>query len=148
MMKDILMQLVRNSAVHGIEMPDVRKTAGKRETGIIKLTITLSEDRKHIHMKLIDDGKGLDYPKIAKKALSKKLIKKEDATNKDILMKAIFMPGFSTAEGAEDGVHAGRGIGLNLVRDRVKETNGTIKLRSETGKGTVFFVSIPLPKNK
>jgi two-component system chemotaxis sensor kinase CheA len=148
MMKDILMQLVRNSAVHGIEKPDDRKAAGKREIGIIKLTIALSEDRKHIHMKLIDDGRGLDYLKIAKKAVSKKLIKKEDANNKDILMKTIFMPGFSTAEGsAEEGIHAGRGIGLNLVRDRIKEVNGTIKLRSETGKGIVFFVSIPMPKN-
>jgi two-component system chemotaxis sensor kinase CheA len=146
MMKDILMQLIRNSVVHGIEKPDVRKKKGKNETGIIKLAIKISEDHKHIHLKLIDDGKGLDYPKIAQKAISKKLIKKEEANNKDLLLKAIFMPGFSTAEGAEDGVHAGRGIGLNLVRDRIKEVNGTIKLRSETDKGTVFFVSIPFPK--
>jgi two-component system chemotaxis sensor kinase CheA len=144
MMKDILMQLIRNSVVHGIEKPDIRKGKGKNETGIVKLTINVTEDHKHIHIKLIDDGKGLDYPKISQKALSKNLIKKEDANNKDALLKAIFLPGFSTAEGAEDGVHAGRGIGLNLVRDRVKEVNGSIKVKSETDKGTMFFVSIPL----
>lgn len=54
-----------------------------------------------------------------------------------MLMKVIFAPGFSTA--ATEGMHGGRGIGLNLVRDRIKEVNGTIKLRSETDKGTVFL---------
>jgi two-component system chemotaxis sensor kinase CheA len=141
-MKEILMQLIRNSAVHGVELPDVRKAKGKNETGVVKLSIKMSEDRKSIHIKLSDDGRGLDYKKIAQKAVMSKIIKKEDANNKDMLIKAIFAPGFSTAD--TEGVHAGRGIGLNLVRDRIKEVNGTIKLRSETDKGTLFFVSIPV----
>ena len=144
--KEILMQLVRNSVVHGVEKPEVRKTKGKNETGIIKLSIKVTEDHQYIHIKLSDDGKGLDYRKIAEKAVSRKLIKKENANNKDILIKAIFAPGFSTAD--TESVHAGRGIGLNLVRDRIKEVNGTIKLNSETDKGTVFFVSIPLKQQK
>ncbi|MDR2943355.1 MAG: hypothetical protein LBV17_12280 [Treponema sp.] len=144
--KDILMQLIRNSAVHGIEKPDERKKRGKNETGIVKLSIKKSEDHKHVHIKLTDDGNGLDYKKIAQKALQKKLIKKEDVENKDMLLKAIFLPGFSTAE--TETVHGGRGIGLNLVRDRIKEVNGTIKVKSETGKGTVFFISLPLQKQK
>ena len=143
-MKDILMQLVRNSAVHGVEMPKVRKAKGKNETGIVRLSIKMSEDHKFINIKLSDDGKGLDYKKIAEKAIKNKLIKKEDAGNKNALMRAIFAPGFSTAE--TEGVHAGRGIGLNLVRDRIKEINGVIKLNSEIDKGTVFFVSIPVEK--
>jgi len=142
--KEILMQLIRNSAVHGVEEPDVRKEKGKNETGIVKLSITMTSDKKNIHIKLSDDGKGLDYDKIAKKAVENKLIKKSEADNKDLLMKVIFSPGFSTAE--TEGVHAGRGIGLNLVRDRVKEIQGTIKLRSETDKGIVFFISIPVIK--
>jgi len=141
-MKEILMQLIRNSAVHGVELPEVRKAKGKNETGIVKLSIKMSEDQKYIHMKLSDDGKGLDYKKIAQKAVANKIIKKEDAANKDMLIKAIFAPGFSTAD--TEGVHAGRGIGLNLVRDRIKEVNGTIKLRSEADKGTLFFVSLPV----
>jgi two-component system chemotaxis sensor kinase CheA len=144
--KEILMQLVRNSVVHGVEKPEVRKTKGKNETGIIKLSIKVTEDHQNIHIKLSDDGKGLDYRKIAEKAVNRKLIKKENANNKDILIRAIFAPGFSTAD--TESVHAGRGIGLNLVRDRIKEVNGTIKLNSETDKGTVFFVSIPLQQQK
>jgi two-component system chemotaxis sensor kinase CheA len=145
-MKEILLQLVRNSCVHGIEIPDERKAKGKKERGIIRLSIKISEDRQHIHIKISDDGKGLDYKKIAERAVKNKLIKKEDANSKDMLMKAIFAPGFSTAD--KEGVHGGRGIGLNLVRDRIKEVNGTIKLRSETDKGIVFFVSIPFAKNQ
>jgi two-component system chemotaxis sensor kinase CheA len=142
--KEILMQLIRNSAVHGIELPDVRKEKGKNEVGIVKLSITMTNDKHNIHVKLSDDGKGLDYKKIAEKAIENNLIKKEEADNKDVLMKVIFAPGFSTAE--TEGVHAGRGIGLNLVRDRVKEVQGTIKLRSEADKGIMFFISVPVPK--
>jgi len=141
-MKEILMQLIRNSALHGIEMPDDRKAKGKNEMGVIKLSIKMTEDRKNIHIKLIDDGKGLDYKKIANRALEKNLIKPEDANNPDVLMKVIFMPGFSTAD--TETVHGGRGIGLNLVRDRIKEVKGTIKVKSETNKGTLFFISLPV----
>ena len=144
--KEILMQLIRNSAVHGIETPEVRKAKGKKETGIIKLSIKISEDYKHIHIKLIDDGAGLDYRKIAKRALEHKLIKDEDANNADVLTKIIFAPGFSTAE--TEGMHAGRGIGLNLVRDRLKEIKGTIKVRSETDKGIAFLISVPFENDK
>jgi len=143
-MKEILLQLVRNSVVHGLELPEDRLKKGKSEFGVIKLSIKVTEDKKFIHMKLSDDGKGLDYKKIAQRALANKMIKKEDAENKDLLMKVIFSPGFSTA--ATEGIHGGRGIGLNLVRDRVKEINGTIKLRSETDKGTLFFITIPVKK--
>ncbi|GBU26848.1 hypothetical protein R84B8_00363 [Treponema sp. R8-4-B8] len=141
-MKEILMQLIRNSALHGIETPEERKAKGKNETGTIKLSIKMTEDHKNIQIKLTDDGKGLDYKKISENALAKNLIKKEDANNPDILMKVIFMPGFSTAE--TETVHGGRGIGLNLVRDRIKEVKGAIKLKSEPNKGTLFFISLPV----
>jgi len=144
-MKEILMQLIRNSAVHGIEMPDVRKAKGKKETGTVKLSIKMSEDRKMINIKLSDDGNGLNFQKISQRALERKLIKPEDAQNRDMLLKIIFSPGFSTAD--TEGVHAGRGIGLNLVRDRVKEINGSVKLRSEDGKGTLFLITVPVKNN-
>jgi len=140
--KEVLMQLIRNSALHGIEMPEERKAKGKNEMGIIKLSIKMTEDHKGIHVKLTDDGRGLDYKKIAEKALAKNLIKKEDAKNPDILSKVIFMPGFSTAD--TETVHGGRGIGLDLVRDRIKEVKGNIRLKSEPNKGTLFFISLPV----
>ena len=144
--KEILMQLIRNSAVHGLETPEVRKEMGKSETGVIKVSIKLSDDEQYIKIKLSDDGKGLDYRKIGDRALSQNIISKENVNNKNMLMKAIFAPGFSTAD--VEGVHAGRGIGLNLVRDRIKEVNGTISLYSEDDKGTVFFISIPVVKQQ
>ena len=140
--KEILLQLVRNSVVHGIEMPDIRQAKGKNETGSIKLSIKMAEDNKEILIELNDDGGGLDFQGIAERALQNNLIKREDADNKSLLKKVIFSPGFSTA--AEEGIHGGRGIGLNLVRDRIKEVNGSIKLRTEADKGTVFLVSIPV----
>jgi len=140
--KEILMQLIRNSALHGIEMPEERKAKGKNEVGTIKVSIKMTEDHKNVQIKLTDDGRGLNYKKIAERALEKGLIKKEDANNNDMLTKVIFMPGFSTAE--TESVHGGRGIGLNLVRDRIKEINGKITLRSEPDKGTVFLMSLPV----
>jgi len=143
-MKEILMQLIRNSAVHGIEVPEARVKRGKKETGTIKLSIKMAEDNKNIVIKLQDDGGGLDYKKIGEKALSKKMIKPEEVDNVDVLTKVIFSPGFSTAE--TEGVHAGRGIGLNLVRDRLKDIKGTVKLKSEAGKGTLFMMVVPATK--
>jgi two-component system, chemotaxis family, sensor kinase CheA len=142
--KEVLMQLIRNSVVHGVEMPDERVAKGKKETGVIQLSI--KTDGKTIQVKLLDDGRGLDFKKISEKALSLDMIKKEEAGNKGALLQAIFAPGFSTAD--TEGIHAGRGIGLNLVRDRVRDAKGTIKLQTEWGKGTVFNIFLPLENNE
>jgi two-component system chemotaxis sensor kinase CheA len=139
-MKEVLMQLVRNSVVHGVETPEERLANGKNETGTIRLSIKISDE--NIHIKLGDDGRGLDYKKIREKAERLNLIRKEDGEDKNLLIKAIFSPGFSTAD--DEGIHAGRGIGLNLVRDRVRDVKGAIKLQSESGKGTVFNLIIPV----
>jgi two-component system chemotaxis sensor kinase CheA len=141
-MKEILMQLIRNSVAHGIETPKERAAKGKKETGIVKLSIKMVKNV--INIVLMDDGRGLDYKKISEKAVRTKIIKKEDANNKEMLLKAIFAPGFSTAD--NEGMHAGRGIGLNLVRDRLKEVRGAIKVRSEPNKGTAFIMAIPAVK--
>ncbi|MDR0456282.1 MAG: hypothetical protein LBH20_06325 [Treponema sp.] len=138
--KEVLMQLIRNSVVHGVEAPEERVAKGKDETGTIRLSI--KSDGKIIQIKLLDDGGGLDFNKISKKALSLNMIKKEDVNNKNALLQAIFSPGFSTAE--TEGVHAGRGIGLNLVRDRVRDAKGTLKVQTESGKGTAFNIFFPV----
>jgi two-component system chemotaxis sensor kinase CheA len=137
--KEILMQLIRNSALHGIETPQERSACGKDETGVIWLSIKLKDDK--IHVKLGDDGRGIDFDKIAAKALRLNMISKKDANDKNALLKVIFSPGFSTAE--TEGVHAGRGIGLNLVKDRVRKEKGSIKVETETGKKTIFKITIP-----
>jgi two-component system chemotaxis sensor kinase CheA len=137
--KETLMQLIRNSAIHGIETPEDRAATGKDETGNIQLSIKMINER--IHVKLRDDGRGINFDKIAEKALKLNMIKKEDIINKNALLKVIFSAGFSTADA--EGVHAGRGIGLNLVHDRVRNENGSIKVETESGKGTVFNIFFP-----
>jgi two-component system chemotaxis sensor kinase CheA len=140
-MKEVLTQLVRNAVYHGIESPEERKNSGKEETGSIGLSVTVEGDR--IHMVLKDDGRGLDFEKIAAQAEARGLIKKpEDKKNIEFLTNLIFRPGFSTSEA--ETMHGGRGIGLNLVKDRLREIKGTIKLRSVKGQGTVFDMEIPL----
>ncbi|MDR0313173.1 MAG: PAS domain S-box protein [Treponema sp.] len=140
-MKDVLMQLVRNAVVHGVEVPEERTAKGKEETGIVRLSIKVEGGK--IRAKLEDDGKGLDYKKIRERAIELNLVPKEE-DNKDVLIKVIFSPEFSTAE--SEGIHAGRGMGLNLVRDRMRDVHGSIGLRSVPDKGTVFDISIPLKK--
>ncbi|MDR0402833.1 MAG: hypothetical protein LBH35_04500 [Treponema sp.] len=138
--KEVLMQLVRNSVYHGIETPEDREKSGKNGEGAIRLAITRQNDQ--IHIRLSDDGKGLDFAKIRGKALDLKLIKNEkEAEDKNLLLKAIFSPGFSTAD--QTDLYAGRGIGLNLVRERIRNLRGSIRLSSEPGKGTVFNIQIP-----
>jgi two-component system, chemotaxis family, sensor kinase CheA len=138
--KETLMQLARNSVVHGIELPADRVAQGKNEIGIIRLSV--KANRENIHVKLGDDGRGLDYGKIAEKALRLNLIKPEDANDKNALLKVIFSPGFSTAE--TENIHAGRGIGLSLVQDRVCSGKGSIKVQTEPGKGTIFNLFFPV----
>ncbi|MDR2048591.1 MAG: hypothetical protein LBP69_03980 [Treponema sp.] len=138
--KEVLMQLVRNSVYHGIEAAADREREGKDDEGVVRLAIRRQDDQ--IHIKLSDDGKGLDFGKIREKALSLRLIRDEkEADDKSLLSKLIFSPGFSTAEQAD--LYAGRGIGLNLVRERIRDLRGSIKLSSEPGKGTVFNIFIP-----
>ncbi|MDR1466475.1 MAG: hypothetical protein LBI40_02515 [Treponema sp.] len=141
LMKEILMQLVRNSVVHGIETPEERLAKGKTEMGSIHLSI--KAENSMIHIKLKDDGSGINFEKIKRKGLETGFFKTEaEASDKNILLNAIFSPGFSTAE--VETVHGGRGIGLNLVRDRVKEIGGNLKVQTEIDKGTVFHIYIPL----
>lgn len=139
--KEVLTQLVRNSVYHGIENPELRVSKGKKETGSIHLSIEIVEGK--IVIQLADDGRGLDFDAIRTKAADMKLITDRDQLeDKNALLQLLFSAGFSTASHAD--MHAGRGIGLNLVRERIKELNGSIKLQSEDGKGTTFKIFIPL----
>jgi two-component system chemotaxis sensor kinase CheA len=141
LIKEVLTQLVRNAVAHGIESPEERLAKGKDECGLIRLSIKVKDDK--IHIRLADDGKGLNFNRIREQARKTNLIQTdEEAQDKNRLVQVLFAPGFSTA--ANEGVHAGRGIGLNLVRERLQGINGSIKLQTEEGKGTTFNVFIPL----
>jgi two-component system chemotaxis sensor kinase CheA len=139
--KEVLTQLVRNSVYHGLEGPEERLSQGKHAEGNIRLSIKYADNV--INIKLTDDGRGLDFDKIRRKAESLHLFRTpEEAGDKNQLLQVIFAPGFSTADEAD--AYAGRGIGLNLVKERIRDLHGSIKLQSEPGKGTSFNIYIPL----
>ena len=139
--KEVLTQLVRNAVYHGIEAPEERQAQGKDSEGSIRLSIKYRDNK--VSIKLADDGRGLDFDKIRAKAESLNMFKAGGPErDRNQLLQALFAPGFSTAESAD--VHAGRGIGLNLVKERIRDLHGSIKLQTEPGKGTVFNITIPL----
>jgi chemotaxis protein histidine kinase CheA len=138
--KEILLQLVRNSIVHGIESPEHRLEIGKEKEGLIRLKTERKENS--LLVVLSDNGSGIDYDKIAQRAVANNLIPESLSNDKKVLTNLLFSPGFSTASKAD--YNAGRGVGLHLVKERVKEIGGTIQLKSEHGKGTIFVVSLPL----
>jgi two-component system chemotaxis sensor kinase CheA len=139
--KEILTQLVRNAVFHGIETPEERRRAGKDAEGHIRLA--LRQEGEKLHIRLSDDGRGLDFEKIRQRAEALHMLPVPEAgTDRNRLLQVIFAPGFSTSTGA--GLHAGRGMGLSLVRDRVRALGGSIKLQTETGKGTSFHIYLPL----
>ncbi|MDR2447432.1 MAG: hypothetical protein LBD58_09140 [Treponema sp.] len=135
-LKQMLVQLIRNAVQHGFESPRERKAAGKSEQGTITLHITQSAH--DIHIKLTDDGNGIDFERVRKKALNLRLIKEEASHNKNILVQVMFTRGFSS-----DEADASNDAGLNLVYNKVRELNGSIKVQSQPGKGTAFIITIP-----
>jgi two-component system chemotaxis sensor kinase CheA len=139
---DPMIHLVRNAADHGIESPEDREAAGKPRQG------TISLDAFHrgssIVIRVSDDGKGLDPERIRAKALAKGLITAADAETMTTqqIYQLIWLPGLSTAEKVTDV--SGRGVGMDIVRSKVKELNGTVDVDSEPGRGTTFSIRLPL----
>ena len=136
--KDILFQCVRNSIYHGIETPEERARKNKKPNGL--LTVSISNVNGKAEVVFSDDGRGLDWEKIKAKYLQRH----PNATDfsKKVLLPTIFLPEFSTSE--EVTSVAGRGVGLSLVRDLVKENGGTIRLETPETGGLTFKFSFPL----
>ncbi|MEM9635240.1 MAG: hybrid sensor histidine kinase/response regulator [Pseudomonadota bacterium] len=142
MIKDPLTHMVRNSADHGLELPEDRRAAGKPEKGII--TLAAYHEGGHIIIEVRDDGKGIDVDKVKAKMLERGLATEaevEKMTDSQI-HKFIFHAGFSTA--AEVTSVSGRGVGMDVVRNNIELIGGTVDLRSTPGKGSSFIIKIPL----
>ena len=142
LIKDPLTHMVRNSADHGIEVPADRVKAGKSETGSIVLNAY--HEGGHIIIEISDDGKGLALDKIKAKAIEKNIATEaEIATMSDQqIMQFIFKAGFSTAAAVTSV--SGRGVGMDVVRTNIEKIGGTIDFTSVQGKGSRFFIKIPL----
>ncbi|WMJ69088.1 chemotaxis protein CheA [Stenotrophomonas sp. 24(2023)] len=136
---DPLVHLVRNSIDHGLEMPDVRRDAGKDETGTI--TLAASHQGGHIVIEVSDDGRGLNRDKILAKALERGLSVPDNPTDAQV-WDLIFQPGFSTADAVTD--LSGRGVGMDVVRRNIQALGGEVQLESQSGNGTRVLIRLPL----
>jgi two-component system chemotaxis sensor kinase CheA len=140
--KDPLTHIVRNSCDHGIELPEVRRKAGKANGGTIN--IRSYHEGGQVIIEVQDDGKGLHKETLLKKAIEKGIVTKSDSirlTDKEIF-NLIFAPGFSTA--AKVTNVSGRGVGMDVVRTNIEKIGGTVDLSSQAGVGTIIKLKIPL----
>lgn len=139
---DPLVHLIRNAVDHGVELPLERHAAGKPAKSIVRLEARQEGD--HIILIIADDGRGMSAERIRAKAIEKNLISEEEANTLDERqsLNLIFLPGFSTMSQAS--AVSGRGVGMDVVKTNIQKLNGTIDIRSEPGKGSVFIISLPL----
>jgi two-component system, chemotaxis family, sensor histidine kinase and response regulator PixL len=137
---DPLLHLIRNAYDHGVEAPEVRAAQGKSETG--KLTIKAYHQGNRTKIEVSDDGQGLNWVRIRQRAIDMNLLDASYPATEAELAEIMFAPGFSTAEKVND--LSGRGIGLDVVRDRLGALQGTIDVRSVLGQGTTFVMQFPL----
>lgn len=149
-LKNVLAQLVRNSLIHGLETPAERLAAGKPEEGEIKLTAKAMEDGR-IEVVFRDDGRALDYRKIADRAkelaktepglLDRLIDREQNRWKADELDALIFHPGFSTAQQVTED--AGRGFGLSAVKDQIESLGGEIRIRQRAGHFFEMRIVVP-----
>lgn len=139
---DPLVHLVRNSLDHGLESPEERLAAGKPRAG--KLEIVARHAGGSVVIEVRDDGHGIDPRAIARKALKSGLIDEETAADLDMrgAIELLFGAGFSTAEVAND--ISGRGVGMDVVRTKIRELGGEVVLDSKLGEGTQAQIRLPL----
>jgi two-component system chemotaxis sensor kinase CheA len=139
---DPLIHLIRNAVDHGVEMPEERSAVGKPAKSLVRLEARQEGD--HIVLIIADDGKGMSAERIRAKAVDKGLISEEEANTLDERqsLNLIFLPGFSTKSQISDV--SGRGVGMDVVKTNIQKLNGSVEIRSEPGKGSVFLISLPL----
>ena len=139
---DPLVHLVRNSVDHGIEFPEIREANGKSRVG--QVVLSAEQEGDHILLSISDDGAGMDPVKLRNIAVEKGLFD-EDTANRLSDTEAynlIFAPGFSTKKEISDV--SGRGVGMDVVKTKITQLNGTVEIKSELGKGTRFIIKVPL----
>ncbi len=139
---DPMIHLVRNSVDHGIETPADRQKIGKNPEGVVRLSAAQEGD--HIQLLIEDDGAGMDANFLKEKSIEKGLLTQESAsrmTDKEAF-NMIFAPGFSTKTEVSDV--SGRGVGMDVVKTRISQLNGSIEIDSKKGKGSTFRIKLPL----
>jgi chemosensory pili system protein ChpA (sensor histidine kinase/response regulator) len=128
---DPLLHLLRNAVDHGIELPDDRIAAGKPAEG--RIYLEFSRHGSGIVVTIRDDGKGLDYERIRKKAIEQNLVRADQQLNHSELARLVLLPGFSTRDQVSE--ISGRGVGMDVVATRLANIKGTVELSSIPGQG-------------
>ena len=139
---DPMVHLVRNAVDHGIEQSDQRERVGKSRRG--KVILSAAQEGDHILLSIADDGKGMDADVLRRKAVEKGMMDEVLAarlTEKECY-NLIFHPGFSTKTEVSDV--SGRGVGMDVVKTRIAQMNGTVEIDSESGKGSKIIIKLPL----
>ena len=137
---DPLVHMMRNSVDHGISPPADREKCGKPETGNVFLRAYQKGGSMMIEIE--DDGEGLNTQKIRKKAIERGLVSESDNLSDFELNNLIFLPGFSTADKITDV--SGRGVGMDVVKKAVEKLRGKVDVQSQSGKGSLFTIRLPL----
>lgn len=137
-----LLHLLKNAVVHGIEAPDTRRLIGKPESGLI--AIGISTDANDVIISVEDDGRGISALRLKEKAIETGLINAETASQMADFetWELIFDRGLTTAD--KLNLNAGRGIGMNIVRESVESHGGSVSLSTEPQIGTTFTIRLPL----
>ncbi|MBK8249683.1 MAG: chemotaxis protein CheA [Gemmatimonadetes bacterium] len=140
--QDPLTHMVRNSADHGIEAPDVRVANGKGRAGTIHLNAF--HEGGHVILEIRDDGAGINVDRVRQKAVERGLVKADAAAalSEQQVLRFIFEPGFSTA--AQVTNVSGRGVGMDVVRSNIERIGGAVELASRVGEGATVRIKIPL----
>ncbi|MBC7644439.1 MAG: chemotaxis protein CheW [Thermoleophilia bacterium] len=141
-LSDPLVHMVRNALDHGLETPAVRRAAGKDETATLR--ITAGHSGGNVMITVEDDGAGVNFDVVRKRAVERGLISAEQAAALDDegVIELLFLPGFSTAETTTE--ISGRGVGMDAVRNMTRELGGDISMVSKLGQGTIARLAIPL----
>lgn len=141
-LKDPVMHLLRNALSHGVEPPEERKAEGKPVAALVGLSFSIAEGRLAVLIE--DDGRGLNFEAIRRKAVERGLFSEGESfqVDRQSLIDVIFDPGFSTARMVDD--LSGRGMGLSVVREAMAMMNGTVEVRPRQPAGTCFRLSLPL----
>ncbi len=139
-LNDALIHMVRNAIDHGLETSDIRRAAHKNEVGT--LILRGYHAAGSVVIEVVDDGRGLDMAKITAVAVAKGLLRAGQHPSDSEVVNLISTPGFSTAATVTDV--SGRGVGMDVVRQRVEELRGRIEVRSASGVGTTLALRVPL----
>ncbi len=134
-----LIHIARNALDHGIETPEERIKAGKQEAG--NITIEAYQSENSVFITFSDDGRGIEFEKIRKKAKKMGIAGYQNLTEEQ-LIQLLFMPGFSTKDSTSK--ISGRGIGLDTVKTTLTSIGGDIFIKTEKNKGTTFYLKLPL----